>query len=377
MTAPVYHAEEIFPPKALHVHSPSIVELPGGELLACWFEGSGERTADDVVIMGARRPPGADRWGEPFLMASTEGFPDTNPVLFLDDRGVLWLFWAAVLANRWETSMLRYRKSVDYMQSGCPKWAWQDEIILKQRPDFPELVAKKFEAFRGLYPDRYPDWRDDLFKKAGDKYFRRLGWQTRCQPVIVGDGRYVLPVYSDGFRFSLMALTYDAGQTWEASEPLVGMGNIQPSVVQKKDGTLVAYMRDAGPARRVAVSESTDGGLTWSPVRSTEFPNPGSSVVVTCTADDHWLMLRNDSEVNRHNLLASLSEDEGKTWTHHRYLENDPRSEKATRSHYPTVIQGSDGCLHAVYSYHREDREERCRTIKYVRFNTAWVREGA
>ena len=34
----------IFPFQDLHVHSSSIVELPGGDLLCCWFEGSGERT---------------------------------------------------------------------------------------------------------------------------------------------------------------------------------------------------------------------------------------------------------------------------------------------------------------------------------------------
>jgi hypothetical protein len=31
----------------------SIIECPNGDLLACWFHGSGERTADDVVIQDA------------------------------------------------------------------------------------------------------------------------------------------------------------------------------------------------------------------------------------------------------------------------------------------------------------------------------------
>ncbi len=30
------------------------------------------------------------------------------------------------------------------------------------------------------------------------------------------------------------------------SEPLIGFGNIQPAVIERKDGSLVAYMREMG-----------------------------------------------------------------------------------------------------------------------------------
>ena len=83
---PLYEAELIFPLDRLHNHSSSIVELPGGELMVCWYRGSGERTADDVQIMAARRAAGQSRWSEPFVLADTPGFPDCNPVLFVDSR---------------------------------------------------------------------------------------------------------------------------------------------------------------------------------------------------------------------------------------------------------------------------------------------------
>ncbi len=44
----------------------------------------------------------------------------------------------------------------------------------------------------------------------------RMGWQTRHKPLLVGN-RMVLPLYSDGFDFSLMALTDDGGKTWQFS----------------------------------------------------------------------------------------------------------------------------------------------------------------
>ena len=45
---------ELFPRTNEHTHGSTIVELPNGDLMAAWFQGSGERWADDVRIMGAR-----------------------------------------------------------------------------------------------------------------------------------------------------------------------------------------------------------------------------------------------------------------------------------------------------------------------------------
>ena len=47
--------EQIFPLVKDHVHGSTIAELPNGNLLAAWFQGSGERWADDVRIMGPQR----------------------------------------------------------------------------------------------------------------------------------------------------------------------------------------------------------------------------------------------------------------------------------------------------------------------------------
>ena len=100
--------EYIFPFQNEHVHGSSIVILPGGDLLACWFQGSGERSADDVRIMGARMKKGDTSWSAPFLMADTKGIPDCNPVLFINKNNKLFLFWIAVMANKWEDALLIY-----------------------------------------------------------------------------------------------------------------------------------------------------------------------------------------------------------------------------------------------------------------------------
>ena len=54
-STPFLESEIIFPLEHWHNHASCIVEAPNGDLLVCWFHGSGERTADDVPRI--QRPP--------------------------------------------------------------------------------------------------------------------------------------------------------------------------------------------------------------------------------------------------------------------------------------------------------------------------------
>jgi len=96
---PFYESQLLFPPERWHNHGSCIVELPNGDLLVCWYNGSGERTADDVKVEGMRKRKGARTWNGRFLMADTIGFPDCNPCMFVDPQGRLWLMWVAIIAN--------------------------------------------------------------------------------------------------------------------------------------------------------------------------------------------------------------------------------------------------------------------------------------
>src|SRR5210317_362572 len=139
------NGELIFPLQEKHVHSSSIVELPGGDLLTCWFEGSGERTANDVVINGSRLKKGETKWSKPFLMADTPAQPDCNPILFLNNSNKLFLVWIAVQANRWERSHLMVLTTGDYNSDGAPLWEWNDLILLKPGEEFAERAREQFE----------------------------------------------------------------------------------------------------------------------------------------------------------------------------------------------------------------------------------------
>jgi predicted neuraminidase len=367
-----YSGELIFPPEKWHNHSSSIVELPNGDLLVCWFHGSGERTADDVLINGARWNHTAGKWTAPFLMADTPGFPETNPVLFVDGRQRLFFFWPLIVAHHWETALMKYRISTDYEQrSGPPRWEYQDNIVLIPKNIAP--LTKEFAAGRASGSGPAAAAAQRLIAHAEDEYFSRMGWFTRTHPLQLPSGRILVPMYSDGFSYGIMAISDDAGYTWTGSQPIVGAGSIQPSVVRKNDGTLVAYLRDNGPPpKRAHISFSKDDGMTWTPARDTDIPNPGASLEAIRLNNGHWILIHNDLEKGRYSLLAALSDDEGATWKWKRHLEGSPSLPSTSQYHYPSVIQTRDGSIHVTYSYFTPAGK----SIKHVQFNEDWLKAG-
>lgn len=383
-------SELIFPLDALHNHGSCVVQCPNGDLLACWYRGSGERKADDVRILGARKRKGASGWSEPFVMADTEGFPDCNPAMIIDRKERLRLFWPLIVANEWHTALLMSKTARRYRGPGEPEWSAERPILLKPGTAFTRVVHEAVErdlARLGALPadqrEKVRQYLERRRKNAADPYFHRMGWMPRVHPTILASGRMLLPLYSDGFDFSLIAISDDGGETWRASLPIVGDGPVQPSLVERRDGTVVAFMRDNGlPPQRLQVSESRDGGESWTPARDTEVLNPGAGVEAIRLRSGNWLLVNNDTERGRHRLSVSLSEDEGRTWRWTRALEQEMLTSDATTASYPSVIQGKDGAIHVTYTYTLkrgaalapDNPRKELESIKYVRFREGWMR---
>lgn len=376
-----HNSELIFPLETWHNHGSCIVEASNGDLIVCWFHGSGERKSDDVKILGARKPKGAKTWSKPFLMADTPEFPDTNCCMIIDPQDRLWLLWPTIQANLWESALMKYKISSSYTQKkGPPEWDTEKVLHIKPGDAFADVVKKKTANYlnsQQLTPGMI-EWAHDNFRQAEDKLTRRLGWFTRAHPYILDNERMLVGLYSDGFSFSMVAITDDWGQSWQFSEPIVGGGSIQPSFARRKDGTLVTYMRDNGPPpNRVLVSESKDEGVSWSMVYDhPQLANPGAGLELMQLNDGRFLAIYNDTEDGRHQLAVSISEDEGKTYTHTRHLEK--RAPGEGSFHYPSIIQAKDGTLHCTYSYFTpnglDGREGK--SIKYATFNIDWVMNG-
>ncbi len=353
----------VFPPQEKHVHSSSIVACPNGDLLACWFEGSGERSADDVRIRGARLIRGAKSWSPVFEMADTPDYPDCNPVLFLDNEQRLVLIWAVVRANRWEAAELKYRISNDFQKAGPPQWQWQDIILLKNKDRFRDTIREGFDKLPSTghtWAEYAPEYERLILESAADAVKREMGWMPRIAPTILPGGRILLPLYSDGFNLSLIAISDDNGATWRPSAPIVGRGNVQPVIFRRKSAELLALMRDNGnPPGRIMQSSSRDNGETWSPVMDIDLPNPGASIAGLVLENGVWCLVFNDQEEGRFNLSLALSRDEGRSWVIKMIIEKS--ADEKNQFSYPAIIQSADGRIHLTYTWRRDKK-----SIKHV-----------
>ncbi len=179
--------------------------------------------------------------------------------------------------------------------------------------------------------------------------------------VVLPGGRILLPLYSDGFNFSMAAISDDDGNTWRNSLPIVGRGPIQPAFALKRDGTIVAYMRDSGDApNRVQISTSSDKGESWTVATRTDIPNE-ASVEICVLKDGKWAFFGNDISDGRYQLSLYLSDDEGASWKWKDHIEF--MADKTGSFSYPCMIQTGDGFLNITYSYSLREGKK---TIKHV-----------
>jgi predicted neuraminidase len=369
---PVFRSRAIFPREPKHNHASCIVERPDGSLLVGWYRGTGERKADDVQIMGSRLKKGSDAWDPWFVMADTPGYPDMNPSIFSAPDGSLWLAWPTVLDHRWEGALLKYAKAAeDRWKPGPPRWTREGVFHITPPEGFEKEVASILEEVRGENLKIDEAEVSDMAARSKDLLYQRLGWMPRVHPTVLPSGRWLWPLYCDTFSVGIVAYSDDRGVTWKTSRPMVGFGNIQPSLVRRDDGTIVAFMRDNGPHRKIRLSMSKDDGETWGRVIDSALPNPGAGIEAIRLANGHWALIYNDLAKGRHSLAVSISTDEGKTWPKTRHVER-PADGKGSY-HYPSMIQASDGMIHISYTSGNLPSGS---TIMHATFNEAWILAG-
>jgi hypothetical protein len=206
---PIFEGMAIFPANPKHNHASCVVELHDGTLLAAWYAGSGERKSDDVVIEGAWLKKGMTAWSPKFLMADTPGYPDCNPALFAAPDNTLWLFWPTILDHRWEGALLKYLRR-DQPTGEPTAWKWAASGVLHITPkDFAAEFDRAIAALSDQEKSTHSRMLDELKKRAGDELYQRLGWMPRVHPLLLPSGRWILPLYSDTFSASIMAISDD------------------------------------------------------------------------------------------------------------------------------------------------------------------------
>ncbi|MBI3909971.1 MAG: exo-alpha-sialidase [Armatimonadetes bacterium] len=301
-------------------HASTIVELPGGDLLAAWYAGSREM-ARDVAIISARLPMGARHWSRPQVIADTLDRSEGNPVLFVGPYGTVFLVYVTMQGDGWDTCQVKVKTSCDGGH------AWDAERILQ------------------------PAW----------------GWMTRNKPIVLPNGDIVLPMYNERDWHSFMLISEDGGQTWlPGGEIRNEYGVIQPTLALRRDGSVITFLRRGArdPEQTLWQSLSRDGGRTWSPPERADLPNPNAAVDVVRLANGHFVLAFNSSRTERRPLSLALSTNDGRDWPAIRDLET-----ASGEYSYPAISQGADGRIHVTYTWRRQ-------RIRHVTVNEAWILAG-
>ncbi len=124
------------------------------------------------------------------------------------------------------------------------------------------------------------------------------------------------------------------------------------TVFEKADGTLVMLFRTEEYAGGINISESKDGGKTWSDAKPFVLPGPSSRFMVSRFPSGALLIVTHYNFRGRNNLTALLSDDDGETWTCPLLI--DERNDVS----YPSGNISPDGRVTLAYDRERIDARE-------------------
>ena len=358
-------------------HAATIVETKKGDLVATYFGGKHERNPD-VCIWVSIKKKGTNEWSKPILAAdgvftlgtknaeiagiTAESTPASegpvrrgsasanqrrkacwNPVICEMPNGELWLFFKVGLKVADWTGWLC--KSKDGGKT------WSDKEPLPQ--GFLGPIKNKPEVINGrlLCPSSTAD--------NGWKFHMEIYDMAKKEWKYVGPIKAELAMRTEDMKAGSASTAAkedieapDAGgvATKDGRHPI---DCIQPSILKLKDGRLQVLMRTRNG--RIGTSFSSDNGDTWTNVTLLDVPNNQSGTdAVTLQDGRHVLIYNNFASLPgtkkgvRTPLSIAISED-GTHWRHALTLEDSPISQYS----YPSIIQGKDGKLHAVYTWRR------------------------
>lgn len=351
-------------------HAATIAELRNGDLLAAYFGGSHEGSPDVCIYTQRKRIIKKDlkhgnvyeaEWSAPKMVAHgilTDSLRKAcyNPVLFQIPDGDLILHYKIGKDVRdWTGYQMRSR------DNGLTWTSMRDSI--------PAMAGVCPDSLLGAIKNQ-PIYLPEGFRCKNENVLTK----ARIIAPTSKETAYASKVKAGQWR-CYMEISEDEGRSWRIT-PQVPQDNarfrtIQPALLIHPDGSLQLLARTAAPKKpelkeyaRIATSWSDDGGETWSQMEFIDcLPNNNSGLDAVTLPDQSFALIYNpfgcvdwkkkeEADRNkplRNPLWLSTSRD-GIHWAPQLQLETSPISQYS----YPSMILGSDGTLHCIYTWRRQ-----------------------
>ncbi len=342
-------------------HSVALCEMANGDLLAAWFAGD-EEGSKNSVILTSRKKKSEQIWSPACVTVNVIDRAAGNPRLFIGPDAGIWLL-VPVNYGKW-------------CQGGT-------RLFVKRSYD------------NGL------SWSDlELFIELE-------GILGKNKPIRTKAGTWILPCeYEENWQAVFLRLRKNE-EKWEIINcPTTNARLHQPTIIQKENGELMAFMRTWEGV--IYQTHSTDDGIIWEKPEATAIPNNNSGIDMVkleggvvalvcnpsslgrdgkiivapedrpaeinvqelCEADARQILTILDPNYSdvlssrgfpiwgpRSPLSVLLSNDEGETW----YLVEDVENTPGEYS-YPAVIQSAEKQISIAYTANRTE-------IRFTQFN--------
>lgn len=333
-----------------HNHEPAVTWCPNGDLLAIWFSCRSENDRE-MTVLCSRFPKGGKQWTAPQPFFDV---PDRNmtgcSLIQNEATGEIIHLGGVEASGWWRNLAIAMRRSSDNGRT------WTRPVLVNKEHDLGnQLVAGMIKTREGVLVQ-------------------------------------VCDAHPGGVAGSVVHISRDSGYSWErrgdpsnltftegGSGP--DIAGIHAGVVELADGRLMAFgrgvkLKDESGVMRMPVSYSSDLGNTWT-WKASPFPPIGTGQrLVLMRLREGPIMLV--SFAPESGMFASLSYDEGESWTEPKTL-TDGRvmqleggawtgSFTLDASHsepkgYLAATQTPDGIIHLLSS------------LNHYRFNIEWLQE--
>ena len=314
-----------------------VLVLEDGSLLAAWTDFSGGRNDhSSAVISAAKSTDGGSTWGAPFVLQENIGKQNVMSVSFLRLRsgGILFFF---LQKNSGSDLKVLMRRSRDQGRT------WSEPMIVTPGPGYHIMNNARviqLKSGRILCPISFGE---DISKRQ---------WNLRT-----------FIYFSD-----------DEGQTWRRSKDIVECekrGAMEPGLIELKNGDVLQIIRTE--LGQIYFSISKDGGNTWSKAAPSGIVSAESPSTIARTLSGELLLIYNPNlganhMIARTPLVASISRDEGKTWSKPKVIEASADSTYAYTS--VTFHRGR-----ALLTYYFAPNGTKQLSLKFKSIPLKWFRE--